>query len=295
MINSRPFLKWAGGKSQLIRHIEKSLPDELLKGKIETYSEPYVGSGAVLFWFLKRFHDVRNIVINDLNTDLINAYTVIRDNPDKLVSQLKSLQHRYYELRSESARRDFYMGIRRIYNMRGSDLIVNTAYLIFLNRTCYNGLYRVNSRNEFNVPFGRHDKPRICDKEAINADSLILKNVTIINSDFPDTLSHIRGRAFFYFDPPYRPISKSASFNSYASDTFDDSSQKRLAGFCRKLNELGHFWLLSNSDPKNTDPADNFFDELYADFSIRRVEARRAINSDKKKRGRIKELLISNY
>jgi DNA adenine methylase len=153
----------------------------------------------------------------------------------------------------------------------------------------------VNSKNGFNVPFGRYANPKICDEENINAVSYFLQKVTILHGDFENTLDHCSGKSFFYFDPPYRPLSQTASFNSYSSETFNDNEQKRLAGFCKLLDSKGHHWLLSNSDPKNTDAADTFFDDLYADFFIARVNARRMINSDSSKRGEIKELLISNY
>ena len=173
--------------------------------------------------------------------------------------------------------------------------MTGTALLIFLNKTCYNGLYRVNRKNEFNVPFGRYKNPRICDSETILTDSTLLQKVTILNIDFEETLKYTEPDTFFYFDPPYKPISKTSSFTSYASCAFDDSEQERLARFCRKLDENDFEWILSNSDLKNTERKNEYFDHLYKGFNINRIRAKRYINSVSTKRGEIFELLITNY
>lgn len=296
-LNAKPFLKWAGGKSQLIPAIESVLPKSIKSAENVTYIEPFIGSGAVMFWFLQQYPNIKNAVINDINSDLINAYKTIKEQPYPLIDSLKSLQNQYYKLASEEDRRSFFLEKREAFNSRNSDLLGNTVLLIFLNRTCFNGLYRVNSKNHFNVPFGKYEKPKICDPETIIADSTILQRVTILNGDYQETLNHAAEDTLFYFDPPYKPISKTSSFNSYAKDTFDDKEQVRLKHFCEELTVKGYRWLLSNSDPKNTNPDDNFFDDLYTGESIyiSRVKAKRIINSNSTKRGEINELLICNY
>lgn len=289
---AKPFLKWAGGKGQLINAIEAALPKNINDRESLTYIEPFIGSGAVLFWLLQQYPSIKKAVINDINTDLTNAYIVIKENPFGLIDELQQIQDRYYKLTTEEKRKVFFLQKRIAFNERHLTIIENTATLIFLNRTCFNGLYRVNSKNEFNVPFGKYDKPRICDGDTILADSKLLQKVTILNDDFRDTLKHAEKNSFFYFDPPYKPISKTSSFNAYAKDSFDDAEQERLKKFCDEISAKGHQWLLSNSDPGN-----NFFENLYSGkkIYINKVKARRNINSVASKRGEIAELLISNY
>jgi DNA adenine methylase len=288
----KPFLKWAGGKGQLISSIQTALPGNLSEEENLTYIEPFIGSGAVLFWLLQQYPSIQKAVINDINTDLTNAYITVREKPFALIDALQVVQDHYYALSTEQARKSFYLEKREAFNTRALPVTENTALLIFLNRTCFNGLYRVNSNNRFNVPFGKHHKPRICDSETILADSKLLQRVTILNGDYRNTLKYAGKNSFFYFDPPYKPISKTSSFNAYAKDSFDDAEQLRLKKFCDELTRKGHQWLLSNSDT-----GDNFFEDLYAgkDFHINKVKARRSINSVASKRGEIFELLISNY
>ncbi len=295
--HAKPFLKWAGGKSQLIPAIEASLPKDFKQRKSLSYFEPFIGSGAVMFWFLQRYPNIKHAVINDVNTDLTHAYITIKKQPASLIEALKSIQDNYYSLPTEENRRNFFLAKRDEFNKRLLNSLNNTAIMIFLNRTCFNGLYRVNSKNHFNVPFGKYDKPKICDTETIIADSNILQRVTILNGDYEDTLKHATENGFFYFDPPYKPISKTSSFNAYAKDIFNDEEQIRLKLFCDKLSKKGYQWLLSNSDPKNVNADDNFFDDLYAGESvyISRIKAKRIINSNSTKRGEINELLICNY
>jgi len=294
---AKPFLKWAGGKRQLIAAIEAVLPADISNRKHLTYVEPFIGSGALMFWFLQKFPNVRSAVINDINPDLTQAYTTVKDQPYDLINALKSIQDKYYNLSSDEDRKSFFLEKRDEFNSRQLSFLHNTALLIFLNRTCFNGLYRVNSKGHFNVPFGRYENPTICDPETIIADSQILQRVTILNGDYQETLRYATDDSFFYFDPPYKPISKTSSFNSYAKDTFDDNEQVRLRHFCDILTERGIQWLLSNSDPKNTNPEDNFFDDLFSDASITitRVKAKRTINANSTKRGEINELLIRNH
>ena len=294
-LQAKPFLKWAGGKTQLLTDIEKALPKNLKTASALTYIEPFVGSGAVMFWFLKRYKNVTKAIINDINSNLTNAYETIKKQPHDLIALLSKYQNTYDNLKSEEHKREMFLDKRLAFNEKNCDTLNNTALMIFLNKTCFNGLYRVNSKNGFNVPFGKYEKPKICDVDTILADNKILQNVTILNGDYAETLRYVQDDTFFYLDPPYKPLTQTASFTSYSSDVFDDCQQERLAEFCHLLDSNNHSWLLSNSDVKNVEIHNNYFDELYSDFNIRRVQAKRSINSDATKRGQIHELLISNY
>ncbi len=292
---AKPFLKWAGGKTQLIPFIEKALPKDLIKKKF-TYIEPFVGSGAILFWMLNNFSNLKKAVINDVNEDLINTYKTIASSPVELISILEILQNDFHALEGdEENKKLYYYEKRDLYNSREMGQIGQAALFIFLNRTCFNGLYRVNRKNNFNVPMGSYKRPTICDRENILAVSKSLKRVEILSGDFEQTIEYAVNNSLFYFDPPYKPLSETSSFNSYAKEEFDDNEQIRLSSFCTKLDVLGHSWILSNSDLKGKNPNDNFFDDLYTNFNIERVEAKRSINSNPNKRGALTELLITNF
>ena len=291
---AKPFLKWAGGKTQLINDIKKALPKDLVESNF-TYIEPFVGSGAVLFWMLNNFPNLEKAVINDINEDLINTYKTIAENPKELISILEILQNEFHALESdEENKKLYYYQKREMYNLRKGEQSAQAALFIFLNRTCFNGLYRVNRKNEFNVPIGSYKRPTICDKENILAVNEVLQKVEILHGDFEQTLDFTDQNTLFYFDPPYKPLSNTSSFNSYAKDEFNDNEQVRLRDFCNKLDTLNHSWILSNSDVKGKDKNDNFFDDLYSDFNIKRVEAKRSINANPDKRGKLTELLITN-
>jgi len=195
----------------------------------------------------------------------------------------------------QKSKKEYYYSKRSLFNFRTSNQTVQTALLVFLNRTCFNGLYRVNRKNEFNVPIGSYKKPQICNEPNLRAVSNVLKKVEILNLDFAETLNYAEENTFFYFDPPYKPLSQTSSFNAYAKDEFDDNEQIRLKQFCDTLNILGHKWMLSNSDVRGKDKNNHFFDELYEDYHIVRIEARRNINAHSDKRGKLSELLIVNY
>ncbi len=292
---AKPFLKWAGGKTQLISDIEKVLPSDITRLNF-TYIEPFVGSGAVLFWMLNNFPNLKKAVINDINEDLINTYKTITTKAKELISILEILQHEFHNLEgNEDNKKLYYYQKRELYNLRQEETSGQAALFIFLNRTCFNGLYRVNRKNEYNVPMGGYKKPTICDKENILAVSNALQKVEILCGDFEQTLSYAEQNSLFYFDPPYKPLSETSSFNSYAKDEFNDNEQIRLKDFCSKLDTLNHYWILSNSDVKGKDINDTFFDDLYANFNIRRVSARRSINANPEKRGELTELLINNF
>jgi len=291
---AKPFLKWAGGKTQLISEIEKALPFQFNNSKF-TYIEPFVGSGAILFWMLNNFPNMEKAVINDINADLINTYKTIASKPKELISVLEILQNEYHSLDSkETEKKEYYYEKRELYNTRNTEKSTQAALFIFLNRTCFNGLYRVNKSNGYNVPMGSYKKPTICDSENILAVSKALQRVEILCGDYQKTLDSVNQNSIFYFDPPYKPLNATSSFNSYAKDEFNDFEQIRLRDFCTKLDMMGHQWILSNSDVKGKDSNDNFFDDLYSQFNINRVDAKRSINANPEKRGKLTELLISN-
>ena len=294
MKEAKPFLKWAGEKTQLINDIKKVLPKEFTKYKFN-YIEPFVGSGAVLFWMLNNFPKIEKAIINDINADLTNTYKVISHSPFELISILNQFQNEYHSLEDNSEiKKEYYLEKRENFNSRKFSNTEQAAFFIFLNRTCFNGLYRVNKNNFFNVPIGSYKKPTICDAENILAVSESLKKVEILTGDYQQTLDFAERPALFYFDPPYKPLSKTSSFNSYSKDDFNDDEQIRLRDFCKKLDSLNHHWILSNSDLKGKDINDNFFDDLYSDFNIQRIEAKRSINANPEKRGKLTELLITN-
>lgn len=297
-VATKPFLKWAGGKGQLLSQLDEYLPQSLEEREF-TYIEPFVGGGAMLFHMLQKFPKISKVVINDINPHLITAYRVIKDNPDELIKRLSDMELQYFAQKSEEVKKEFFLKARERFNERKLDDIDRTKYLIFLNRTCFNGLYRVNTRGMFNVPFGRYLHPTICNKETILADSVALNRVdiTILNGDFEATLDHLgKGFNFFYFDPPYRPLNATSSFTSYSKEDFNDDEQIRLRNFCVSLDEcLGIAWMLSNADCSAKNPKDLFFENLYDKFFINRVYASRAINANPTNRGKLTELLICNY
>ena len=295
---AKPFLKWAGGKGQLLSQLYEHLPADLHKQAF-TYIEPFVGGGAMLFYMLRKFPNITHAVINDINPHLVTAYRVIKDLPNELIHRLSALENDYDSLSDEEEKRDFFINVRTIFNDSPLDDVDRAKYLIFLNRTCFNGLYRVNAKGKFNVPFGRYTNPMICNADTIKADSELLNlvDVTILNGDFERTLDEMGdGLNFIYFDPPYRPLNATSSFNSYAKEDFNDDEQIRLRDFCVRINERPNVkWMLSNADCSAKNPEDTFFEDIYADFHIHRVFASRAINANPNKRGKLTELLIKNY
>ena len=293
----RPFLKWAGGKGQLLPEIRKRYIS-VLNSDITKYAEPFVGGGAVLFDIVSK-HNFKEVYISDINPELINAYKVIRDNVDELIAELLSMQESFIPLDKEE-RKVFYYQARDEYNNikingNASHNQRKAALMIFLNRTCFNGLYRVNSKGLFNVPMGDYKNPIICDKENLLAVSKALKNIEIVCGQFTESESFIDKHTLVYFDPPYRPLNETSNFTSYTETAFDDEQQKRLAAYIDHLSTKGAKIIASNSDPKNNDPNDDFFDILYSKYKIERVEASRMINSNAESRGKISEILITNF
>ncbi|MBZ4665236.1 DNA adenine methylase [Mahella sp.] len=296
-ICAKPFVKWAGGKGQLLDTFKQYYPSTLLEGRIKRYIEPFVGGGAVLFEILQKYK-IEEAFIFDINQDLINAYIVIKYDVDILVEYLFSLECKYLDL-NEKARKEMYYEIRDTYNSRifKSDQpdIERAAQFIFLNRTCFNGLYRVNRAGLFNVPHGDYKNPTICDGENLYAASSLLQRVHIFTGDYRESIKYADRYSFVYFDPPYRPINVTSSFTSYSKFDFTDEDQVKLAHFFAEMNDTGALIMLSNSDPKNENHDDNFFDELYGNFYIHRIKAKRAINSNGGRRGLVSEILVTNY
>ena len=254
----------------------------------------------MLFFMLQKFDNIKRVVINDINRNLTEAYKNVKDNARELVGKLKQIEQEYLQIADYEEQRTYYLEKRRSFNDDVLSSLEKTALLIFLNRTCFNGLYRENSKGKFNVPFGRYTKPTICNEELILADSELLNrfDVQIMNGDFKETANAIDPKSlnFFYFDPPYRPLSTTSSFNSYVKDDFNDDSQRDLASFCQRLSQHENVcWMLSNSDCSSKNPEDRFFENIYDGFDIQRVYASRTVNSKADKRGKLTELLISNY
>lgn len=298
---AKPFLKWAGGKSQLMPEIMQRLPDYVYEGLAYQYVEPFGGSGAVALHLLDSPYPPSKIILNDINSDLINLYKVIKSHPNELLNYLKVIQGEYDKLEDKEAKQPYYYDKRDSFNKRTADAIEHAGIFIFLNRAGFNGLYRVNSKNNFNVPIGSYNKPNFVFEDVILNASRLLANVEICNNSFEDILklaieeNKAELPTFFYLDPPYKPLNESSSFTSYAKGSFDDDDQIKLKECCDLLDNHGYQWLLSNSDTTNLDTNNRFFDDLYENYTIERVRASRSINSKGSKRGQINELLIRNY
>ena len=294
--SARPFVKWAGGKGQLLDVLKSNLP-EGIGTTITKYAEPFVGGGALLFALLSEY-SFEEVYINDNNKELINAYSVIRDCCGELIQRLADMQNKYYSCLDNEEKQAYYYEQRDKYNTLGlndSTCVEKAALFIFINRTCFNGLYRVNRKGCYNVPFGKHSNPTICDTENLLKISEALQNVIMRSCDYHDVLGFADENTFVYIDPPYRPLNATSGFTSYTEDQFNDQNQIELAEMYKELSAKGAKVMLSNSDPHNVDKNDNFFDDLYAEYTILRVEASRMINSKATARGKIKELLIRNY
>lgn len=292
----KPFLKWAGGKSQLLKEIEKYYPFD--NGIITKYAEPFVGGGAVLFSVLSKYNP-EQIYISDINAELINTYISIREHVEEVIELLNKYQNEYVPLETED-RKSYYMAKRERFNdlkVNGNETvnIEKAALMIFINKTCFNGLYRVNRKGLFNVPMGAYKNPLICDEKNLCAVSEKLQNVKIVCGDYRKSAEFIDKHTFVYFDPPYRPLTETASFTAYTENLFNDKEQIELAEFVESMHKKGAKIVVSNSDPKNFDTGDDFFDNIYSAHKIKRVEANRMINCNSESRGKIKELLISNF
>ncbi|HBC89478.1 MAG TPA: modification methylase [Lentisphaeria bacterium] len=298
----KPFLKWAGGKRRLLPKFQELYPRELKNHKIKNYFEPFLGSGAVFFHIAQNYK-IDNAYLYDINEELIIAYRVVQKDVYKLITELEKYEKSYLKL-NRSERSTYYYGLRWKFNRQRHYMDFNTysekwirraAQLIFLNKTCYNGLYRVNSYGDFNTAAGDYNNPKICDPENLIKVSRYLQMAEIKKSSFDLLENHVKHNSFVYFDPPYRPLSKSSCFTAYSSARFDDTEQIRLSNVFNRLHDKGIRLMLSNSDPKNSDPDDDFFDDLYSGFNIHRVPVPRFINSNAEKRGCVSEIIITNY
>lgn len=292
-ITVKPFVKWVGGKSQLLNDIRAKYPE-----KINKYCEPFVGGGAVLLDILANYHP-KEVLINDINAELINTYFQIKNNPNQLIEKLNDIQNCFWN-KNNDERKVMYLSKCERFNdlkVKGDERfnIEKAALFIFLNKTCFNGLYRVNRKGFFNVPMGAYKKPSICDADNLECISKLLQNVQIKCGEYRECMEFIDKNTFVYIDPPYRPLTKTSSFTSYSENEFGDKQQIELGKFIDDISAKGAKVVASNSDPKNSDENDCFFDELYARYTITRVSAKRMINSNAFGRGNINELLICNY
>lgn len=299
MAKAKPFVKWAGGKSKLLSQIEALLPADFEQMHDITYIDPFVGGGAMLFHMIQYHKNIRRAVINDINEDLIHCYRLIKDDPSNLLRRLKSIEDEYYHF-SLAERKSVFYSYRDKFNNNNIDSDERAAVFIFLNHTCYNGLFRVNTLGQFNVPFGRYKQPIICNKEGIQDAHRVLNSIDVIirtPGDYQLTRKNLskRGKNFIYFDPPYRPLSSTSNFAGYSNSPFGDKQQEELKLFCDQLSENGCMVMLSNSDSKNEDGSSYFeglFDEKY---NISRIIATRTISSCPDKRVKLPEVLIRNF
>ncbi|WP_019505406.1 DNA adenine methylase [Pleurocapsa sp. PCC 7319] len=271
MVDCKPFIKWVGGKRKLLTELEKRVPSDF-----SAYFEPFMG-GAALFWQLKP----KPAILIDINQELVNAYRCVQQDVEALIVDLQKHhydQKYYYQIRNSDRTSDYasWSNIQR------------ASRFIYLNKTCFNGLYRVNSKGQYNVPFGRYKNPKIVDIENLRACSLALKDIEILTDSFLSIESKITKGDFVYFDPPYIPLNTTSSFTGYSSQGFDTETQIALRDLCLRLNKKGVRFMLSNS------AAPLVFD-LYSEFQIELVDMPRSINSKGDKRGKIKEVLITNY
>lgn len=268
-----PFLKWAGGKSQLLEQFRELFPDD---NSYNNYIEPFVGGGAVLF-----FLQPKNAIISDLNNDLINTYKIIKTNVNELIKILENFQKKHSK--------EFYLKLREEFNNKKVDNVRKAAILIYLNKTCFNGLYRVNKKGGFNVPFGQHKKFNFKKEHLLKAGHL-LQHVKIKHESFEKVLDNAKKGDFIYFDPPYYPVNETSKFTTYTKEAFLEEEQKKLAEIFKKLDKKGCKVMLSNSDTK-------FIRDLYKDYKkyTVTVSAKRFINCIAEKRGEVSEVVVRNY
>ena len=302
---AHPFVKWAGGKSQLISQLDKLLPvscdeedfyTQVKKGEYTTYVEPLVGGGAMLFYMMQRYPFKRGVIC-DCNKELINVYRCVKRNVDKLISELKSLQTQYDEQPTLDGKKALFLLKRQSSNttpLSIKNCYAKAAEFVFLNKTCFNGLYRVNSKGEFNTPFGQYENAWLCDEENLKLCSDVLQKVDILCGDFQTTEWDIGPGSFVYFDPPYLPLKDKNSFTAYDKDGFGDKEQERLYGFFIESAKNGASVMLSNSaDDNDTSLRDKY--EGNPGIYVTEVKARRNINSKGDGRGKIGEIVVTNW
>jgi DNA adenine methylase len=284
ILRPKPFIKWLGGKSQLLSAIAENMPSDY-----NDYYEPFVGSGAVFFGTISK---ERTSYINDINVRLVKTYITLRDRPSEVVRILEKLANDFNSTSSLEEKRNFYNSQKERFNSLNFSTVNHTvlgaALFIYLNKTCFNGVYRENSKGIFNVPFGDKKRPMLVDKENIFAVSEHLAHTKIFNGDYEESISAAQKGDFIYLDPPYHPLTKTSSFTKYHKENFVEDHQKKLRNIFDKLTKKGCYVMMSNSDSQ-------FIEDLYSGYKIIRVKANRTINCKKESRGKISELLIKNY
>ena len=281
----KPFLKWVGGKTKLLSYIEKNLPKELKKRKFN-YVEPFLGGGAAFFHLVQKFN-IEKAYLNDINNKLIDTYKHVRDDKPELTQKLKKLETDYY---GSSDKKMFFLDQREKFNSSKKS-VKKSALFIFLNKTGFNGMYRENSKGEYNIPFGQMKDPVICNKDLLEKTSKLLKDKEVIFSSksFENVMADDK-EVFYYLDPPYRPISKTSSFTDYTKSSFNDKTQFALKEYCDKIDKKGSFFMQSNSYSD-----DGFFQNLYQNRKINNLKVMRTISADGSKRSKAKEIIIRNY
>ena len=293
-----PLIKWAGGKKRLAAIIEKESQKQFDFSTIDTYVEPFAG-GASVFLYLATKYNFKRKVLLDVNPALINLYVQVRDNVTELMQGLEEVQQDYNRLSDVdlSDKKAYFYSARQQFNnelITHENPLKEAVLFMLLNKTDFNGLYRVNSKGLFNVPFGQRKKINLYDEDNLKKYSELLQNTEILLGDYHDTLKYAGENTFFYFDPPYRPLSDSASFTSYAKSSFNDDSQVELANYVKTVAQKGAHFTLSNSDPHQSEESDDFFDDLYSKFTITRIQAARMISAKARGRGNVSELLITH-
>lgn len=295
---AKPFLKWVGGKSQLLGQFDGLLPASIRQGWRGRYFEPFLGGGAMLFDVLQRFQPAA-ATASDLNADLINLYRAIQSDLSGLITELQPMAATYLA-GDHQQRSEMYYAIRDRFNEgKPAEAVqpARAAQLLFLNKTCFNGLYWVNREGKFNTPSGawKQNKPLILDLDNLRAVSVVLQSVRLECAAYDWIEAEVQPGDFVYFDPPYRPLTRTSSFESYTAGGFGDDQQRELAGCFTRLAARGVLVMLSNSDPRSADPDDGFFDDLYRDFSLHRVQATRMVNAKAAGRGRISEIVVTSW
>ncbi|MBE6500206.1 MAG: Dam family site-specific DNA-(adenine-N6)-methyltransferase [Methanobrevibacter thaueri] len=300
---AKPFLKWVGGKGQLLKEIDQRLPKIVKDDELECYFEPFVGAGSV-FFHLKNNYKISKSIISDINPELILTYKAIQKDYKKVIKELKPLKKEYNDYKTAEERKNCYLEKRKLFNENLKEINYDevgelefrrAAQMIFINKTCFNGMFRVNKEGKFNVPAGRYENPSIYKEDNLYEVHKVLNdNVIIKTQDFLEIEPYVTNKSFIYLDPPYRPLNQTSNFTQYYKDNFGDLDQIRLSEFIQRLSKKHIPMLLSNSNSKNEDNK-SYFKKLYKNQKIEYVKARRNINANAKKRKAIDELIIKNY
>lgn len=295
---SRPFVKWAGGKGKLLQTLENNLPIDFNEHDV-TYIEPFVGGGAMLFYMLDNHPNINRAIINDINPALINCYLRVQNNHEELLHELHEISDFYYAIETQDGRKEFYYGLRNEYNaipVIERNTVHAASLFIFLNKTCFNGLYRENRRGNFNVPFGSYVHPTICNEQVLNEAHTVLQHVEVHVGNYAEIMQDVdwQENNFFYFDPPYRPLLGANNFKDYTLNAFNDPEQEQLRDFCNEINANGGRFMLSNSDSER-EPGVNYFEEIYDGYNIEHIFAPRTINAFVPGVQMATEILIKNY